>query len=84
MVKNGKPAPDLFLHAARTMGVDGANCLVIEDSVSGVTAARAAGMCVFGFCGGTHCRPGHAQDLIDHGAVLVFDEMRRLPELIVR
>ena len=64
------------------MGVDRANCLVIEDSVSGVTAARAAGMPVFGFCGGSHCQPGHARKLTDHGAARVFDEMRQLPELI--
>lgn len=44
----GKPAPDLFLHAARTLGVDPARCLVLEDSVNGVLAARAAGMDVYG------------------------------------
>ncbi|MFF1868116.1 HAD family hydrolase [Streptomyces sp. CB03911] len=44
----GKPAPDLFLHAARTLGVDPARCLVVEDSVNGVLAARAAGMDVYG------------------------------------
>ncbi len=45
----GKPAPDLFLHAARTLGVDPARCLVVEDSVNGVLAARAAGMDVYGY-----------------------------------
>lgn len=45
----GKPAPDLFLHAARTLGVDPARCLVIEDSPNGVLAARAAGMDVYGY-----------------------------------
>ncbi|MFD0275960.1 HAD family hydrolase [Kitasatospora sp. NPDC127111] len=45
----GKPAPDLFLHAARTLGVDPARCLVLEDSVNGVLAARAAGMDVYGY-----------------------------------
>ncbi|MFB7947648.1 HAD family hydrolase [Kitasatospora phosalacinea] len=45
----GKPAPDLFLHAARTMGVDPARCLVLEDSRNGVLAARAAGMDVYGY-----------------------------------
>ncbi|MFC9329683.1 HAD family hydrolase [Kitasatospora sp. NPDC057015] len=44
----GKPAPDLFLHAARTLGADPARCLVVEDSVNGVLAARAAGMDVYG------------------------------------
>ncbi|AUY51176.1 HAD family hydrolase [Streptomyces sp. CB01881] len=45
----GKPAPDLFLHAARTLGVDPARCLVLEDSPNGVLAARAAGMDVYGY-----------------------------------
>ncbi|MFF2349988.1 HAD family hydrolase [Kitasatospora sp. NPDC058115] len=45
----GKPAPDLFLHAARTLGVDPAVCLVLEDSPNGVLAARAAGMDVYGY-----------------------------------
>ncbi|GAA2129461.1 HAD family hydrolase [Kitasatospora kazusensis] len=45
----GKPAPDLFLHAARTLGVDPARCLVVEDSRNGVLAARAAAMDVYGY-----------------------------------
>lgn len=45
----GKPAPDLFLHAARTLGVDPSRCLVLEDSPNGVVAARAAGMDVYGY-----------------------------------
>lgn len=54
MVARGKPAPDLFLHAAAVMGVDPAQCLVIEDSLNGVRAARAAGMPVWRFVGGSH------------------------------
>lgn len=54
MVANGKPAPDLFLLAARTMGVAPDRCLVIEDSLNGIRAARAAGMRVWRFTGGTH------------------------------
>src|SRR5262249_43441397 len=54
MVARGKPAPDLFLHAAEQMGAAPARTLVIEDSVSGVTAGRAAGMKVWGFTGGSH------------------------------
>ncbi|WP_342662243.1 HAD family hydrolase [Rubellimicrobium thermophilum] len=53
-VPRGKPAPDLFLHAARRMGADPARCLVIEDSLPGLTAARAAGMQVLLFAGGSH------------------------------
>lgn len=53
-VANGKPAPDLFLHAAARMGVAPAACLVIEDSLTGIRAARAAGMEVWRFTGGSH------------------------------
>ena len=53
-VARGKPAPDLFLHAAARMGVEPARCLVIEDSLTGIRAARAAGMEVWRFVGGSH------------------------------
>jgi len=78
----GKPAPDLFLFAASSMGMPPARCLVIEDSLAGVQAARAAGMPVFGFTGGSHCRPGHADRLRETGAATVFDDMRHLPALL--
>ncbi|NUB45758.1 HAD-IA family hydrolase [Fertoebacter nigrum] len=54
MVARGKPAPDLFLHAAATLGADPARCLVIEDSLNGVRAGLAAGMQVWRFTGGSH------------------------------
>lgn len=54
MVKNGKPAPDLFLHAAAAMGFAPRDCVVIEDSPAGIMAAKAAGMTVFAFTGGSH------------------------------
>ena len=57
MVAQGKPAPDLFLHAAREMGEAPAACLVIEDSLAGIRAARAAGMAVWRFVGGSHLGP---------------------------
>jgi HAD superfamily hydrolase (TIGR01509 family) len=81
-VGRGKPAPDLFLFAAAEMGVAPADCLVIEDSVAGVEAARAAGMAAFGFCGAGHCREGHADRLRHAGAALVFERMEALPSLI--
>ena len=56
MVAHGKPAPDLFLHTAARMGVDPAQCLVIEDSLNGVRAGLAAGMQVWRFTGGSHLR----------------------------
>jgi HAD superfamily hydrolase (TIGR01509 family) len=76
MVKHGKPAPDLFLYAAAQMKAAPARSLVIEDSVSGVTAAKAAGMTVWGFVGGSHyvSRDGRAM-LEDAGADRVFDRM---------
>jgi HAD superfamily hydrolase (TIGR01509 family) len=81
-VERGKPAPDLFLHAARCMDTPPGRCVVIEDSVRGVQAGVAAGMRVLGFAGGSHCRPGHDQRLRAAGAERVFANMTRLPELI--
>jgi HAD superfamily hydrolase (TIGR01509 family) len=81
-VKRGKPAPDLFLFAAEQMQASPARCLVIEDSVPGITGARAAGMAVLGFYGGSHCRPGYADTLRAAGAAVTFDDMRELPGLI--
>ncbi|TGE00318.1 HAD family hydrolase [Methylobacterium nonmethylotrophicum] len=83
MVARGKPFPDLFLYAAAQMGVAPGACVVIEDSVPGVTAARAAGMPVLGFCGGGHWghdRAGAA--LLAAGALRVFDEFTQLPHLL--
>ncbi|MFV0359929.1 HAD family hydrolase [Tropicimonas sp.] len=55
-VERGKPAPDLFLHAAARMGVAPGRCLVVEDSLNGVQAGLAAGMTVWHFTGGSHLR----------------------------
>ncbi|NBC13207.1 MAG: HAD-IA family hydrolase [Gammaproteobacteria bacterium] len=72
MVARGKPAPDLFLHAARGMGIDPASCVVVEDSVAGVTAAAAAGMTVIGFTGGSHLdHATHGPALAEAGAGFV-------------
>ena len=68
MVERGKPHPDIFLLAAQRMGIPAIDCVVIEDSVSGVRAGVAAGMTVVGLCAGSHLRPGHAQKLTDAGA----------------
>ena len=84
MVSRGKPAPDLFLHAAELMGAAPRRCLVIEDSVPGVTAAKAAGMTAYGFIGASHCRADHKARLSVAGADLVFAEMRELPSLIAQ
>lgn len=78
-VARGKPAPDVFLFAAAQAGADPADCLVIEDSVAGVTAALAAGMRVLGFTGGLHTYPGHAERLREAGALEIVTHMRDLP-----
>jgi len=76
-VAHGKPAPDIFLHAAERMGVPPDRCAVVEDSVSGVTAGVAAGMSVFGFAGGVT-----SATQLERGGVVVFDDMRLLPDLL--
>jgi HAD superfamily hydrolase (TIGR01509 family) len=76
-VEHGKPAPDLFLHAAAAMGVEPGRCAVIEDSRHGVTAARAAGMRAFGYAGGVT-----AAAALEGPATVVFDDMRDLPRLL--
>jgi HAD superfamily hydrolase (TIGR01509 family) len=76
-VERGKPAPDLFLHAASRMGVAPAACAVVEDSRFGVEAARAAGMRAFGYAGGL--TPAH---LLAGSAAVVFTDMRELPRLL--
>ncbi|MEO3386091.1 HAD family hydrolase [Mesorhizobium sp. CAU 1741] len=70
--KKPKPAPDVFVHAAETMGADPKATFVVEDSVHGVTGARAAGMRVIGFTGASHTHPGHADLLMEAGAETVI------------
>jgi HAD superfamily hydrolase (TIGR01509 family) len=70
-VAHGKPAPDLFLHAAARMGVAPARCVVIEDSRFGIMGAVAAGMTALGFVGGGHATPATAAALAAHGAAWV-------------
>lgn len=62
-VARGKPAPDIYLHAAAALGVDIARCVIIEDSPVGATGAVASGAHVIGFVGATHCGPDHADRL---------------------
>jgi HAD superfamily hydrolase (TIGR01509 family) len=76
MVRHGKPAPDLFLHAAAKMGAEPVRTLVIEDSASGVLAGKAAGMTVWGFVGGSHYRGRDGQAILSvAGADRVFARM---------
>lgn len=81
LVGRGKPHPDIFLHAAEQLGADPARCLAIEDSVNGVLSAKAAGMEVWGFCGGGHMDDDAARRLSEAGArrlVATWDEARGL------
>jgi HAD superfamily hydrolase (TIGR01509 family) len=82
LVARGKPEPDVFLFAAGWMKTSPKKCLVLEDSVAGVTSAVRAGMHVLGFTGGAHCDAGHRQRLLDAGASSVFCDMSELPSLV--
>lgn len=80
-VARGKPHPDIFLYAAEQLGSDPARCIAIEDSVNGVLSARAAGMEVWGFCGGGHIDADSVRRLSEAGArriVRHWDEARGL------
>jgi HAD superfamily hydrolase (TIGR01509 family) len=76
-VGRGKPEPDVFLHAARQMGVSPAACVVVEDSRPGVEAARAAGMRILAYAGSLT-----PAELLAGPDTTVFDDMRELPDLV--
>ncbi|HEX2528244.1 MAG TPA: HAD family hydrolase [Geminicoccus sp.] len=83
MVPRGKPFPDLFLHAASTLGHQPERCVVIEDSPAGVTAAVAAGMMPIGFVGGRHANNERWMErLRSAGAQSVLQDMHTLPDLL--
>ena len=77
-VARGKPAPDLFLHAAATMEVEPARCAVVEDSRFGIEAARAAGMAALGFGGGVS-----PAAWLEGPGTIVFEHMDELPALLL-
>jgi HAD superfamily hydrolase (TIGR01509 family) len=78
----GKPAPDIFLHAARLLDTDPADTIVIEDSIAGVTGAVAAGMRTVGFTGASHSWPGHGEALMDAGATTVIRRLADFPATV--
>jgi HAD superfamily hydrolase (TIGR01509 family) len=82
-VRNGKPAPDLFLLAASKMRVRPSDCIVVEDSPVGVAAAVAAGMTAIGFVGGGHASGHLGSHLVAAGARTVIADMRALKGTIV-
>ncbi len=77
-VKRGKPFPDLFLHAAIAMNEQPFDCVVVEDSVPGVQAAKSAGMRVLGYVGAPHAD----RDAMGAAGAFLFNDMKQLPELV--
>lgn len=83
LVRHGKPAPDLFLHAAQAMGVAPCDCLVIEDSPAGIEAGLAAGMTVAAFLGGSHVGPGRLRAAAERLApAIIFEQMSELSSVL--
>lgn len=83
LVAKGKPAPDIFLYAAAQRGVVPERCIVLEDSIAGVTAARAAGMRCIGFDGASHITEGHTARLRQAGAECVVSSLAGAQTLIL-
>ncbi|MEO0884146.1 MAG: HAD family phosphatase [Pseudomonadota bacterium] len=81
-VSRGKPNPDLFLHAARQLGVLPAQCIVVEDSIHGIAAALAAGMKLIGFAGSGHADQGLPERLLSAGASIVVKSHSEIRNLI--
>lgn len=81
-VERGKPFPDVYLLAAKRAGFAASECVVVEDSLTGVTAAVAAGCYTVGFTGSHLHRAEHALQLADLGATQVFHDMMDLPRIV--
>lgn len=81
-VARPKPHPDVYLHAARELGIEPERCLVVEDSVTGLAAAHAAGMKTIAFVGASHVPKGYAQVLRNLGVTRIVERMEQLPALI--
>lgn len=81
-VARAKPAPDLFLHAAAELGIAPADCLVLEDSINGVLAGKAAGMTVWGFLGGGHADDGLGDRLTAAGASRLMGDWREAAQAL--
>ncbi|SHN87390.1 HAD family hydrolase [Bradyrhizobium erythrophlei] len=81
-VARGKPHPDIFLYAAEQLGIAPADCIVIEDSLSGITGARAAGATAIGLTAASHVQPGHDTRLREAGADHVVQSFAELDRII--
>jgi HAD superfamily hydrolase (TIGR01509 family) len=81
-VARPKPYPDVYLFAAQQLGVEPAKCLVVEDSVAGLNAARAAGMKTIAFVGASHIPEGYADALRKMGMTRIMEHMDELPALV--
>ncbi|MHA1525023.1 MAG: HAD family hydrolase [Alphaproteobacteria bacterium] len=84
LVALGKPHPDIFLYAAKQMGVAPTQCIVLEDSPTGVEAGIAAGMAVIGLLAGSHIRDGHRERLAQAGAHFVAGTYKEAEQLTRR
>jgi HAD superfamily hydrolase (TIGR01509 family) len=82
-VANPKPAPDVYLLALKTLGLAPEQMIVVEDSITGATAAISAGLNVIGFTGASHIRPGHNEKLADLGVISVAANMFELREVLL-
>jgi HAD superfamily hydrolase (TIGR01509 family) len=81
-VARGKPAPDLYLHAAKRLGVDIARAAIIEDSPVGATGAVASGAYVIGLCAGSHCGADHADVLRGKGVQVVAEDFGAVQRIV--
>ena len=81
-VARGKPAPDLYLHAAAALGVPTERCVIVEDSPVGVLGAVASGAYVIGLVAGSHCLPGHSERLRAGGVHAIADSFEEVAALI--
>jgi beta-phosphoglucomutase-like phosphatase (HAD superfamily) len=81
-VERGKPHPDLFLKAAATLAVSPSDCVVIEDSPTGVMAGKAAGMFTFGLYAGRHIGRGQADRLTEAGADMIAESFDQIAEVL--
>lgn len=81
-VQHSKPAPDVYLHAARSMNAHPHHCLVVEDTVAGITAATAAGMRVIGLASGPHADQHYREQLRRAGAFTIVDSLSDVHALL--